>query len=521
MDIAAEKDKIAHMAEGAGKTTERSKLAEMEAEEQEIEQDLEAVEKYEKHRESQGKETALELAEKMKPGDTNLPETVKTMTENEIEDAEAALRDEIEKPGYNPNKKHLEEVEEQLEEYEELREDKAERNKELMEEKGFEHDDYGEETVDKDMGEEMSVPELEDVNELIEHEKEEAAVEVAEDEKVLKAMPEGELKKKKQEDLKVAKSHLEQESTEESALDTYIHKREKVGEHEAEEVMAKMHGDAAKMPKEMLDRMSEEEVTDVEHVLRDKLHQEEHAVEASKEKMTSLAPGFQKTQEEAVMKKHEAAVEEIKKDEEAIETYEEKREETGEQILEDVVAGAHVTGPDDAPVVDLPVAKLEKMDTAQMEDAVNAIDDKIDKQDEKIKTLQDEELTSDATEELNKEEHVKAELEAERDAVDEYREKRHKAAEEAAKEIEDKMHMSGGVVPTEMTKLTEAQKHDVADAVHDDVVDALGEEAATKEAKGSIDNSKAKLTQDRKLIEEHAKEQELEMDEEKLRQTMN
>merc|ERR1711934_658486 len=188
-----------------------------------------------------------------------------------------------------------------------------------------------------------------------------------------------------------------------------------------------------------------EEVSDLESSMREKMHHEQADIDDSRDKLKTMAPGYLKTKEEKNLQEHEKKLREFTADEAAIENYEHNREEAGEAALTDVMAASQVTTDYNGEMhAQAPTDKLEHMHTDKIEDVVNAFDDAIDKSHEKVEELEDEDSSTDTQRKIEGEIKHGKELEAERDAVDEYRAKRHHKAEGTAKIIEDKMHMSGG-----------------------------------------------------------------------------
>merc|ERR1712094_159266 len=89
-------------------------------------------------------------------------------------------------------------------------------------------------------------------------------------------------------------------------------------------------------------------------------------------------------------------------------------------------------------------------------------------------------------------------------------------AQEKADSITEKMHLTGGQLPPEMNVLSPEMKHDVADAVHDKLLDAQDEEHQAEEDLDKMATGSTKVTQARKVEETRARERELKQQEEAL-----
>merc|ERR1712100_22420 len=145
---------------------------------------------------------------------------------------------------------------------------------------------------------------------------------------------------------------------------------------------------------------------------------------------------------------------------------------------------------------EVPEAKLAKMDTGKIEDVVNAFDDEIGKKHKGVAELQEESPASPELAQAGKQER---DLEAGKDAIEEYQKKRVKAAEDQAEVITKKMHLSGGQVPPEMQALSPEMKHDVADIVHDKVVDKQDQEHELEQDMSDMQPGVARIHTSRKV----------------------
>jgi len=121
-----------------------------------------------------------------------------------------------------------------------------------------------------------------------------------------------------------------------------------------------------------------------------------------------------------------------------------------------------------------------------------------------------------ASPELLEAEKAERNLEARKEAVEDYQSKRVKAAEDQADIITNKMHVSGGTVPPEMQALSPDMKRDVAEVVHDKLIDKNDQEHELEQDLEGMTPGVAKITHARKMDETRAEEKELEQQEQNL-----
>jgi len=125
-----------------------------------------------------------------------------------------------------------------------------------------------------------------------------------------------------------------------------------------------MHGNKAMLPKHKLAHMSEEEVSDVEHSFRNKMDDEAKNMEDSQERIAALPVGYERSREASKLAESERKLNEMKQNEEAVEEYEQGREDEGERAEKEVADNIEVMPDGSAKVPD---GKLATMDTGKIE----------------------------------------------------------------------------------------------------------------------------------------------------------